>query len=262
MYVISISQGKGGVGKTTTAISLGSALVELNKRVLIIDIDPQEHVQVSFNSNNHEHMYGMDDVLLDKVPISKAIRKTAFKDLFYITSGKRIILAEQYLPIHKKYYKTIKNCLQELTFFFDYVIIDCPPLLGALTMNAIVAADLVIIPSLPDAYSMVAVGRTVNWITQIQKKYNPGLTYRILVTMFSKGVMTHTMMYEKLSDSLKDKLFQTVIFTNSKLRESQIAGIPIINYSPKAISSEQYRQVAKEVLDHVQSESEVRQADR
>ena len=113
MYVISISQGKGGVGKTTTAISLGAALVELGKRVLIIDVDPQEHVQVSFNSNNHEHMYGMDDVLLDKVPISKAIRKTSYKDLFYITAGKRIILAEQYLPIHKKYQKTIKNSLQE-----------------------------------------------------------------------------------------------------------------------------------------------------
>ncbi len=261
MYVISISQGKGGVGKTTTAISLGAALVELGKRVLIIDVDPQEHVQVSFNSNNHEHMYGMDDVLLDKVPISKAIRKTSYKDLFYITAGKRIILAEQYLPIHKKYQKTIKNSLQELAFFFDFVIIDCPPLLGALTMNAVAAADLVIIPSLPDAYSMVAVGRTINWITQVQKKHNPGLSYRILVTMYSKGVMTHNMMYEKLAESLKDKLFHTIIFSNSKLRESQIAGVPIINYSPKATPSEQYRQVAKEVMDHVQSQSEVRQTD-
>jgi chromosome partitioning protein len=260
MYVISISQGKGGVGKTTTAISLAAALVESGKRVLIVDVDPQEHVQVSFNSNHHEHMFGMDDVLLDKVPISKAIRKTVYKDLYYITSGKRIILAEQYLPIHKKYYKTIKTCLQEVEFFFDFVIIDCPPLLGALTMNAIVAANLVIIPSLPDAYSMVAVGRTISWITQIQKKHNPGLTYRILITMFSKSITTHAMMYKKISETLEDKLFNTVVTSNSKLRECQIAGIPIVNYSPKAVPSEQYRLVAKEVLDHVQSESEFRQA--
>jgi len=256
MYVISISQGKGGVGKTTTSNSLGAALVETGKKVLIVDLDPQEHVQVSFNNNGPRTQYGMDDVLLDKIPISRAIRKTGIENLFYITSGERIVIAEQYLPIHKKYYQFLAQSLSEISVFFDFVVIDCPPLLGALTMNAIAAANLVIIPTLPDAYSIVAVGRTINWITQIQKTINPSLTYRILITMYTKGITSHRLMFEKLSMTMNDKMFHSVISTSSKLRESQIVGIPIINYSPNANSSEQYRLVAKEVLDHVQSETQ------
>lgn len=255
MFVISISQGKGGVGKTTTTISLAAALVEAGKKVLIIDLDPQEHVQVSFNSNGQGTQYGMDDVLLDKIPISKTIRKTGIENLYYITSGKRIIVAEQYLPIHKTYYHFLARCLSEISVFFDFVVIDCPPLLGALTLNAIAAANLVIIPTLPDAYSIVAVGRTINWITQIQKNLNPSLTYRILITMYTNGIKSHRLMFEKLSMTVYDKMFHTVITTSSKIRESQIAGIPIINYLPKANSSEQYRLIAKEVLDYVQSQT-------
>lgn len=262
MYVVSISQGKGGVGKTTTAISLGAALVEAGKRVLIVDLDPQEHVQVSFTSNGTESHFGMDNVLLDKIPISKAIRKTNIEGLFYITSGKKIIVAEQYLPVHKGYYRYVKKQLEEVSFFFDFVIIDCPPLLGSLTMNAIVAANLVIIPTLPDAYSMVAVGRTINWITQIQKTLNPGLRYRVLINVFNHRITSHSMIFEKLSEVLDGKLFQTKISTSNKLRESQIAGIPIVFYAPGASSAEQYRLVAKEVLDHVRSEEESKQPNR
>jgi chromosome partitioning protein len=262
MFVISVAQGKGGVGKTTTAISLGAAFVECGKRVLIIDIDPQEHVQISFSSHNgRETKFGMDDVLLDNVPISKAIQKTNINDLFYITSGKRIVIAEQYLPVHKNYFYTIKRNLNDISVFFDMVIIDCPPLLGALTMNAIVAANLVIIPTLPDAYSMVALGRTIKWINQIQRKYNSILHYRVLVTMYNKGIIAHNMIFGKLTSILDGQLFNTVVSTNTKLRESQIAGIPIINYAPNAISAEQYRLVAKEVLDYVQSERELREKD-
>jgi len=261
MFVISISQGKGGVGKTTTAISLGAALIECGKRVLIVDLDPQEHVQISFNSSNgHETKFGMDDVLLDNVPISKAIRKSNINGLFFITSGKRIIIAEQYLPIHKNYYTILKQNLSDISVFFDFVIIDCPPLLGALTMNAIVTADMVIIPTLPDAYSLVAVGRTIKWIMQIQRKFNPAMQYRVLVTMYNKGITAHSLIYEKLTNILSGQMFHTVISTNTKLRESQIAGVPIINYAPNAVSAEQYRMVAKEVLDHVQSESKLREA--
>ena len=253
-YIIAMSNEKGGVAKTTSTLSLGAALAELNYRVLLIDLDPQANLSLALGLETGESAVTSANILIEGVPLQTAIHKTEISNLDLIPSSFRIENAEQFLPMRTHYLSTLRDALEADTLPYDYILLDCPPALGAITLNALSSANLLIIPTQAEYFSAYALRNMMGTIRRIRQDVNPGLAYRILVTLLDRRNRTHRNIFEQLQATFGQGVFTTVIEVDTKLRESPIAGIPITTYKPTSRGSQQYRVLAQELIEYAKEE--------
>jgi chromosome partitioning protein len=260
MYkTIAISNEKGGVAKTTTTISLGAALVDQGCRVLLIDLDAQANLTLALGLEPGESEATSTNILLDNAPLLSARRKTEIENLDLIPSNLRIETSEQFLPVRTNYTTTLKRAIAGVPNLpYDYVLLDCPPSLGAITQNALAAANLLLIPTQAEYFSAYALRNMMNLVRRIREEDNPNLAYRILVTMLDNRNRTHRNIHEQLRSTFGEGVFNTVIEIDTKLRESSIAGQPISRYKPGARGTTQYHILAQELMEYAK-ETENRQ---
>jgi chromosome partitioning protein len=259
---IAISNEKGGVAKTTTTISLGAALVDMGYHVLLVDLDAQANLTLALGFEPGEAEYTSSDIMLDNVPLLSARRKTDVERLDLIPANSRIETSEQFLPVRTNYTTILQRAIaNETNLSYDYILFDCPPALGAITQNALAAADLLLIPTQAEYFSAYALRNMMALIRRIREEENPNLAYRVLVTMLDRRNRTHRNIHDQLRSTFGDGVFNTVIEIDTKLRESPIAGMPISRYKPGARGSTQYRVLAQELIEYVK-ETENRQTAR
>jgi len=251
MYTIAIANEKGGVAKTTTTLSLGGAFVENGARVLLVDMDAQANLTLALGNEPGKATKTIVNVLLEKLSINSISVETGIPGLFLAPANNEITIAERQLPTHPGYETTLREILNREVLSYDYVIIDCPPHLGASTLNALNAANLLIMPTQAEYFSIYALRDMMGLIRRVRAQKNPQLTYRLLLTMFDRRNRIHRTLSEQLRTTFGNGVLQNIIEVDTKLRESQIAGMPIIYHSPKSRSAEQYRALAQEILEYV-----------
>lgn len=250
-YTIAISNEKGGVAKTTTVLSLGAALSENNQRTLLIDLDPQANLTLAFGLESTAEKKNSSNILIESAPLESAVHHTEFENLELIPSHTNIESAEQYLPIRTNYTTILKRAINNtIPLHYDFIVIDCPPFLGAITLNALTAANLLVIPTQAEFFSSYALRNMMGIIRRVRQDSNPQLAYRVLITMLDRRNRTHRNIEEQLRNTFEAGLFETVIEIDTKLRESPIAGKPIMKYKPKSRGSKQYRILAQEIMDY------------
>ena len=259
LKTIAISNEKGGVAKTTTTLSLGAALVELGNRVLLIDLDAQANLTLALGFEPGENENTSSNVMLDNIPLLDVCKKTDVEKLDLIPSSSRIEISEQFLPVRTSYTTILQKAIHNTNLPYDYIILDCPPALGAITKNALAASDLLLIPTQAEYFSAYALRNMMSLIRSVREQDNPNLAYRILVTMLDRRNRTHRNIHEQLRATFGEGVFNTVIEMDTKLRESPIAGLPITHYKSGARGSTQYRVLAQELIEYAK-ETENRQA--
>jgi len=247
---IAVSNEKGGVAKTTTVLSLGAALSELGNRVLLIDLDAQANLTLALGLEPGETELTSSNIMLDNEPILNVRRKTEITNLDLVPSSSRIETSEQYLPVRTNYTTILQRAIQSAALPYDFIVLDCPPALGAITRNALAAANLLLIPTQAEYFSAYALRNMMGLIRRTREMDNPNLSYRILVTMLDRRNRTHRNIHEQLRATFGSGVFNTVIELDTKLRESPIAGQPITHYKSAARGSTQYRVLAQELMEY------------
>ena len=251
-YFIAVANQKGGVAKTTTVVSLGGALVENGQEVLLVDLDPQGDLTLSLGINPADTRHAITDVLFNWASPASASRETKVSGLDLIPSNQEMELAERFLPIRNNFESILRNAVK-VPLNYDYVIFDCPPSIGAISTNALNAADMLIIPTLPEFFSVYALRNMIRAFRRVHSKSNPDLIYRILITMQDVRNRVHQNLSVQLADNFSANIFRNIIQIDTKLRESSVAGMPITKYAPKTRSSEQYSALSIELIEYVQT---------
>jgi len=254
MYCISVINEKGGVAKTTTVISLGGALAEMGKEVLVIDLDTQANLTLGLGANPLKIRRTIADVLMNAATMVSVSRETSIPGLDLIPSNGDMGVAERFLPVRQGYEYLLKNSLQLVTPY-DFVIVDCPPSLGAVAWNAMTAANLVITPTQPEYFSAYGLRNVMAVIRKVRSQTNADLEYMVLITMMDRRNRIHRTLSEQLLTTFGKGLLQTVIETDTKLRESTVAGLPITHYFSRSRSALQYRALAQELVKHVEEKT-------
>lgn len=249
--IIALANEKGGVAKTTTALSLGGALVELGQKVLLIDLDPQSNLSLSLGCDPAKSYTSLINLFMDNSKFNEAVLETKIPNLFLLPSNKEIGHAERVLPARPGYEKFLKNLLSDLDRRFDLVLIDCPPFLGSITLNAMMASDLLVIPTQAEYFSVFALRNMMSLIRQVRANGNPKLRYRLLITLFDKRNRIHRTLAAHLRTTFSKGILDSIIEVDTKLRESPIAGLPINYHASKSRAAMQYRFLAQEIMKYV-----------
>ena len=244
--IIAIANEKGGVAKTTTTASLGGALVENGHKVLLVDLDPQASLTLALGLSPHEMRRSIVDLLLGTDTPSSLSQETSLPGLDIIPANSEMNLAERFLPVRDNYKHILSKAMRQLTTY-DTILLDCPPSMGAVSQNALVAANLVIIPTQAEYLSTHALKNILAIIQNLQQGENPNLKHRVLVTMLDIRLNSHKYIVEQLRSSLGNIVFQTSIQIDSKLRECTVEGLPITHFTPQSRGAEQYRALAQEL---------------
>jgi chromosome partitioning protein len=248
--VVVFANQKGGVGKTTTAVNLGAYLGEAGKRVLLIDFDPQANSSSSLGIDGRGR--GIYELLIQKNRAEEVIQETRTSGLFLVASSINLTGATVELINTPGREYLLKKSIANIRGTFDYLFIDCPPSLGLLTVNGLVAADSVIIPLQCEYFAMEGLSKLLKTIQRVQQKLNPALKIGgILFTMFDSRTRLANEVVKEVSGYFKEKVFTTIIPRNVRLSEAPSYGQPINQYDPECIGARSYRRLAQEVLDHV-----------
>ena len=251
-YTIAVSNEKGGVAKTTTTMSLGAALAEAGNRVLLIDLDPQANLTLAAGLEINEISTSSSNILIESAPLLNALHETEIDNVDIIPAHPSIESAEQYLPMRTNYTAILRRAIgQAVPLPYEFIVLDCPPFLGAITQNALSAAKLLVIPTQAEFFSAYALRNMMGIIRRVRQESNPELAYRILITMLDRRNRTHRNIEEQLKNTFGQGLFETVIEIDTKLRESPIAGLPITHYRSNTRGSKQYRDLAQELIEYV-----------
>lgn len=246
--IIAVVNQKGGVGKTTTTVNLSAALAKKSKKVLLIDEDPQGNATsgVGVNKNQKKSVY---DVIINETEISETIIESSVKKLYVCPSNINLAGAEvELVPMMARENK-LKEKLEEVKDKFDYIIIDCPPSLGLLTINALTAANSIIIPIQCEYYALEGVGQLMNTVNLIKKQLNKDLYIEgVVLTMNDARTNLSNQVISEVKKFFKDNVYKTVIPRNVKLSEAPSFGMPITTYAPLSKGARCYEKLANEVL--------------
>ena len=247
--IIAISNQKGGVGKTTTAINLSACLAEKGKKVLTIDMDPQGNTTSGLGIDKNEVEDTSYEVLLGEAKIENAITKSIMDGLFVVPSERGLAGAEIELigKVDREF--ILKKEVERIKDDYDFIIIDCPPSLNTLTVNAMTAADTVLVPIQCEYYALEGLTQLIHTINLVKKKLNPQLELEgVVFTMYDSRTNLSLQVVENVKDNLKQNIYKTIIPRNIRLAEAPSHGLPINLYDPKSTGAESYRLLAEEVM--------------
>jgi chromosome partitioning protein len=241
---------KGGVGKTTSTINLGAALAEEGARVLLVDFDPQGALSVGLGLNPNEMETTVYNLLLDRsVSLDEALVASKIKGLDLIPSNIDLSAAEVMLVNEVAREQLLKRALAPAHTLYNYVLIDCPPSLGLLTVNALTAASAVVIPLECEYFALRGMALLMDTIAKVKERLNPDLdVLGIVATMLDARTIHGREVLSRVSDAFGDKLFKTVIHKTIKFSEAPVAGEPILSYAPASNGAQEYRDLAREVI--------------
>jgi len=247
--IIAIANQKGGVGKTTTSVNLSACLAAEEKKVLLVDVDPQGNATSGYGVDKSKIEQSIYNVLVDGLPIQEAIQETIFKNLHILPATIELAGAEVELVSALSRETKLKRALDQIKKNYDYVIIDCPPSLGLLTLNSLTAADSVLMPIQCEFYALEGVSQLMNTVKLVQQNLNSDLTLEgVLLTMYDSRTKLSMQVAEEVKNHFQERVYQTVIPRNVRLSEAPSYGQPIIEYDPKSKGAEVYRALAKEVI--------------
>jgi len=249
--VIAIANQKGGVGKTTTAVNLSACLAYKGKKVLVIDIDPQGNTTSGLGIDKKKIDKSIYDVLINEEDIESTLLDTPIENLKLCPSNIQLAGAEIELVSVISRETRIKAVVSEIRDKYDFIIIDCPPSLGLLTVNSLTAADTILVPIQCEYYALEGLSQLMNTVKLVQKHLNPSLDVEgVVLTMFDARTNLSIQVVEEVKKYFKNKVYRTVIPRNVKLSEAPSYGLPIILYDPKSKGAECYLELADEVIEY------------
>ncbi|MBR0277367.1 MAG: ParA family protein [Clostridia bacterium] len=249
MKIIAVANQKGGVGKTTTAVNLSACLAEANKRVLIIDTDPQGNATSGFGIDKDNVEQSIYDVLINDVDIESAIIHTKYKKLDICTSNIQLSGAEIELVAMDKREFRLKEALKKVENKYDFAIIDCPPSLSLLTVNAFAAANSVLIPIQCEYYALEGLSQLTQTIKLVRKGINPELDIEgVVLTMFDSRTNLSIEVVEEVKRAMPHKVCKTIIPRNVRLSEAPSFGVPVIEHDTYSRGAAAYRELSKEII--------------
>jgi chromosome partitioning protein len=246
--IMAIANQKGGVGKTTTSVNLGAALAEMGFRVLVVDLDPQGNATTGLGVNARELQGSIYDVIMNDAPVEDCVEPTSLKNLFVAPATIDLAGAEiELVPAFSRELK-LRRALHEIREEYDYVLIDCPPSLGLLTVNGLAAADDVIVPIQCEYYALEGLSQLIRNVSLVQKNLNPSLSVRgIVLTMYDARTKLADQVEQEVRTHFDRTVYQTVIPRTVRLSEAPSFGQPIILFDPTSRGAVAYRELAKEV---------------
>lgn len=249
--VIAIANQKGGVGKTTTAVNLSSCLAFKGKRVVIIDIDPQGNTTSGLGIDKKIIDKSIYEVLINDESIENALMKTAIEKLYICPSNIQLVGAEVELVSVISRETRMKEAIRNIRNKYDFILIDCPPSLGLLTLNALTASDTILVPIQCEYYALEGLSQLMNTVKLVQRHLNPALDVEgVVLTMFDARTNLSIQVVEDVKKYFRNKVYRTVIPRNVRLSEAPSFGLPIILYDPKSKGAECYLDLAQEVINY------------
>ncbi len=249
--VIAIANQKGGVGKTTTAINLSACLAELEKRILVIDMDPQGNATSGLGVDKNRLSRTVYEMMIGECEFEDCLIHDLFDNLDLAPSNVNLSGAEiELIGIDRKEF-ILEEAVERVRDGYDYVIIDCPPSLSMLTVNALTAADTVLVPIQCEFYALEGLSQLIHTVNLVKRRLNPGLDLEgVVFTMYDARTNLSLQVVENVKSNLKQNVYKTIIPRNVRLAEAPSHGLPINLYDTRSTGAESYRLLAKEVIDH------------
>ncbi|HHT66473.1 MAG: ParA family protein [Caldicoprobacterales bacterium] len=249
--IIAVANQKGGVGKTTTNVNLSACLASLGKKVLTIDIDPQGNTTSGLGIDKNQVERSIYDVIINGIPAKDAIYHTDYDNLDIIVSKIQLAGAEIELVPMMARETILKRALEEIRDEYDYILIDCPPSLGLITINSLTAADTLLVPIQCEYYALEGLTQLLSTFELVRKNLNPSLEIEgVVLTMFDSRTNLSIQVVDEVKRHFRNKVYTTIIPRNVRLGEAPSHGVPVIVYDPKCAGAEAYMDLAQEMIDN------------
>ena len=253
--IIAIANQKGGVGKTTTAINLAACLAEKQQKVLVIDLDPQGNMTSGLGIKKNKLKQTVYDMILGNCTLEQCKTKSVMKNLFVIPSNVELAAAEMELIGVEKREFLLKSLVEPIKEEYDFIIIDCPPSLNILTVNAMTTANTILVPIQCEYYALEGLSQLMYTIGLVQKRLNPKLEIEgIVFTMYDARTNLSLQVVENVKKNLHQRIYKSIIPRNVRLAEAPSHGLPVNLYDSRSAGAEGYRQLANEVIRHAGTE--------